>query len=93
VKITKKALKNIIQEELQHLEEDETITAAEHSELKELRSRPELNENEDEVELGRPFEGVTLNKYQIALEEEISKLMVQVDLLTRRVTDLEDKIK
>ena len=65
MKITKKALKKIIQEEL----------------------------NEDEVELGRPFEGATLNKYQIALEEEISDLMVRVDLLARRVADLEDKVK
>jgi len=68
VKITKKALKKLIKEELQHLSEDwregyhggikqledkkeaGTITPAEHSELKELRSRPELNENEDEDE-------------------------------------------
>jgi len=65
VKISRKLLKQIIQEEI----------------------------NEGEVELGRPFEGVTLNKYQIALEEEISKLMVKVDLLTRRVADLEDRVK
>ena len=65
MKISRKLLEQIIQEEI----------------------------NEGEVELGRPFEGVTLNKYQIALEEEISKLMVKVDLLARRVADLEDKVK
>ena len=52
-----------------------------------------IQEGLKEVELGRPFEGTTLNKYQIALEEEISDLMVRVDLLARRVADLEDKVK
>ena len=52
-----------------------------------------IQEELKEVELGRPFEGITLNKYQIALEEEISDLMVRVDLLARRVADLEDKVK
>ena len=52
-----------------------------------------IQEGLKEVELERPFEGITLNKYQIALEEEISDLMVRVDLLARRVADLEDKVK
>ena len=52
-----------------------------------------IQEGLKEVELGRPFEDITLNKYQIALEEEISDLMVRVDLLARRVADLEDKVK